>query len=133
MDSQIYLLAKRISKAGKIIAKDSYNKDFYIGGYKERDNIIVTSDSGYEAIYIGTIANVPNSRGYMCLYTNNTPQRNSFPSVDEIALLLESVINKEKLIEGEGKAAYFIWEQFGNMDNQLEYFAEVVYGMVNSK
>lgn len=133
MDSQIYLLAKKISKAGKIISKDSYNKDFYIGGYKERDNIIVTSDGEYEAIYIGTIANVPKSRGYMCLYTNNTSQRNSYPSIDEITSLLKKVRKKEKLIEGEGKAAYFNWEEFGSMDDQLEYFAEVVCKMTNSK
>lgn len=133
MNNKIYALAKKISKAGEIIAKDSCNKDYYIGGYKDHDNIIVTSDGGYEAIYIGTIANVPESRGYMCLYTNNTSQRNSYPSVDEIASLLESVKNKEKLIENEGKAAYFNWEEFGNMDKQLDYFAEVVCKMAQEE
>ena len=121
-----YELAKRIKKAGSTIAADACDKQYYLGGYKERDNIIVVSDSGYEAIYIGTIANVPNCRGYMCLYTCNTPKRNSFPSAKELSGLLERVIRKEMLPEGEGKAAYFDWEKFGGLDDQLQYFSEVV-------
>ena len=68
------------------------------------DTIIVTSDSGYEAIYIGSIFS-DSKKAYMCLYTNNTPKRNSYPSTKEIARLLTLVVKGEKLPEGEGKAA----------------------------
>ena len=51
--SKIYELAKKIKEAGRIIAEDDINKDYYIDGYMSDDTIIVTSDSGYEAIYIG--------------------------------------------------------------------------------
>ena len=53
--SKIYELAKKIKEAGRIIAEDDINKDYYIDGYMSDDTIIVTSDSGYEAIYIGSI------------------------------------------------------------------------------
>lgn len=48
--SKIYELAKKIKEAGRIIAEDDINKDYYIDGYMSDDTIIVTSDSGYEAI-----------------------------------------------------------------------------------
>lgn len=50
--SKIYELAKKIKEAGRIIAEDDINKDYYIDGYMSDDTIIVTSDSGYEAIFI---------------------------------------------------------------------------------
>ena len=53
--SKIYELAKKIKEAGRIIAEDDINKDYYIDGYMSDDTIIVTSDSGYEAIYIGSM------------------------------------------------------------------------------
>lgn len=111
MDKKILELAKDISKAGKEIARDSINKDYVIG--YGRNQITVTSDSGYEAIQIG---DTRGNDGYMSLYTNNTEKRNSFPTVKEIIKLLEAVANKERLPEGEGKAAYHDWEMFGGID-----------------
>ena len=112
--SKIYELAKKIKEAGRIIAEDDINKDYYIDGYMSDDTIIVTSDSGYEAIYIGSIFS-DSKKAYMCLYTNNTPKRNSYPSTKEIARLLTLVVKGEKLPEGEGKAAYF---DYGDMKKQ---------------
>ena len=123
--SKIYELAKKIKEAGRIIAEDDINKDYYIDGYMSDDTIIVTSDSGYEAIYIGSIFS-DSKKAYMCLYTNNTPKRNSYPSTKEIARLLTLVVKGEKLPEGEGKAAYF---DYGDMKKQLKYFSEVVCKM----
>ena len=123
--SKIYELAKKIKEAGRIIAEDDINKDYYIDGYMSDDTIIVTSDSGYEAIYIGSIFS-DSKKAYMCLYTNNTPKRNSYPSTNEIARLLTLVVKGEKLPEGEGKAAYF---DYGDMKKQLKYFSEVVCKM----
>jgi len=119
---KLQILAEKISKAGKIIAKDSISKDYFLGnGYT--DSIIITSDSGYEAIYIGDIK---GNNGYMCLYTNNTSKRNSFPNKNVIAELLEKVLKKEKLETGEGKAEYYDWKEFGGMKKQLKYFSKIV-------
>lgn len=127
---KIFMLAKRISKAGKIIAKDDIDKDYTVGNVGS-GSIIVTSDSGYEAIYIGNIRG-RNKDGYMCLYTNNTPIRNSYPSTEEIAKLLKKVVKKEKLKTGEGKASYYDWEEYGGMEKQLNYFSEIVYNLAEN-
>lgn len=124
--SEIYELAKKIKEAGRIIAKDHLYKDYYIDGNRSPEAIIVTSDSGYEAIYIGSVSNSLDN-GYMCLYTNNTSKRNSFPSAKEIARLLTLVAKGEKLPEGNGKAKYY--EIYGDMKEQLKYFSEVVCKM----
>jgi len=127
INKKIYALAEKISKAGKYIAKDEIGKDYYIGcsDLSFEGGIIVTSDSGYEAIYIGDIRS-GSTNGYMCLYTNNTPKRNSFPSAAETAELLQKVPNCERLPEGEGKAAYYNQEEYGGIEKQLKYFSEVV-------
>jgi len=122
--SKLQKLAEKISKAGSIISKDRISKDYIIGeGYT--NSIIVRSDSGYEAIYIGNIDG-NNIDGYMCLYTNNTHKRNSFPNKNTIAEFLEKVLKKEKLEIGEGKAAYFDWKEFGGIEKQLNYFSEII-------
>lgn len=126
MDKRLLELAKNISKAGKDVARDSKNKDYVIG--HGRNLITVTSDSGYEAILIGDAG---GNDGYMCLYTNNTEKRNSFPAVRKIAKLLEAVANKERLPEGEGRAAYYDWEIFGGLEKHLEYFSRVVKNMAD--
>lgn len=126
MDKKLLELAKDISKAGKEIAGDKICKDYFIG--YGRNRITVTSDSGYEAILIGDAG---GNDGYMYLYTNNTEKRNSFPSAREIAKLLEAVANKERLPEGEGKAAYHDWEIFGGLEKQLEYFSRVVKNLAD--
>lgn len=126
MDKKLLELAKDISKAGKEIADDKICKDYFIG--YGRNRITVTSDSGYEAIQIGK---ADGSDGHMCLYTNNTEKRNSFPSARKIAKLLEAVVNKVRLPEGEGKAAYYDWERFGEIEKQLEYFSRVVKNLAD--
>lgn len=126
--NELFALAKKISKAGRIISKNHIDKD-YIVGKNSKGSIIVTSDSGYEAIYIGDIQS--KNKGYMCLYTNNTSKRNSYPTTEIIAELLEKVVNKEKLEMGEGKASYYDWEEFGGMKKQLNYFSEVVNSFLN--
>lgn len=67
----------------------------------------------------------------MCLYTNNTEKINSFPGVRTLAKLLEAVMNKEKLPEGEGKASYHDWEEYGGMEKQLEYFSRVIKNLAD--
>lgn len=117
-------LAEKISKAGVNISKDNINKDYIIGnGYA--DSIVVRSDSGYEAIYIGNIEG-DSTDGYMCLYTSNTSTRNSFPKKDVLVKLLTKVLNKEPLEEGEGKASYHDWDRYGKLEKQLDYFSHVV-------
>lgn len=128
MDKKLLELARDISRVGKEIAYDDICKDYRIG--YGRNVITVISDSGYEAIYIGDTC-CSCQDGYMCLYTNNTDKRNSFPRIRELAKLLEAVANKEKLPEGEGKAAYYDWEEFGGMEKQLEYFSRVVKSLAD--
>lgn len=128
LDKRLLALAKDISRAGREIAHDNINKDYRIG-YR-RNMITVTSDSGYEAILIGD-AGRSCKDGYMCLYTNNTEKSNSFPSARELAKLLEAVAEGKKLPEGEGKAAYYDWPEFGGMEKQLEYFSRVVKNLAD--
>lgn len=121
---KLQTLAEKISRAGRVISKSNISKDYIVGeGYT--GSIIVTSDSGYEAIYIGNLDN-KNTDGYMCLYTNNTSKRNSFPKESTITKLLEQVLKREKLETGEGKAAYYDWKEFGGMEKQLTYFSKIV-------
>lgn len=127
MNEKLHSLAERITTAGKLIANDHIAKEYNLGN-GDTDTIIIKSDSGYEAIYIGNISS-ESTDGYMCLYSNNTHKRNSFPKTEIIAELLECVVNKSKLITGNGKAAYFDWEEFGGIDKQLEYFSKVVCNM----
>lgn len=127
MKNELSNLAKKISRAGNIIAKDSIDKIYYLEpGVK--DSICVVSDSGFESIVIGNTSS-RDSRGYMYLYSNNTPKRNSYPNVKELTQLLEDVLNKKPLETGEGKAAYFNWEQYGSLELQREYFSEIVARM----
>lgn len=123
--SEIYELAKKIKEAGRIIANDDTKRFCNIGG-REEDTIIVSSVSGYEAIYIGSMYGY-TLEYYMCLYINNTAKRNSYPSTKEIARLLTLVAKGEKLPEGEGKAEYY--SDYGDMKEQLKYFSEVVCKM----
>lgn len=127
MDKRLLDLARDISRAGKEIANDDINKEYRIG--YGRNKIIITSDSGYEAIHIGDSCSCKD--GYMCLYTNNTEKRNSFPRVRELAKLLKAVSEGEKLPEGEEKAAYYDWPEFGGMEKQLEYFSRVVKNLAD--
>lgn len=124
-------LASDISRAGRVISKDSINK-YYTVAHDGYDCIEVTSDSGYESICIGNVTS-KDSNGYMYLYTKNTSERNSFPSEKEIAELLEKILNKEKLETGEGKAAYFDWDEFGSLNKQLDYFSDLVKKFANIK
>lgn len=122
---KLYTLAKRIKKAGKVIASDSISKDYHLMGVGEKDDIIITSDSGYETITIGNIY-TGNSRGFMCLYSNSTSIRNSFLDIKTIAALLEKVVNEKLLEVGNGKAVYHFCGEYGNVDEQLKYFSEIV-------
>ena len=69
--SKIYELAKKIKEAGRIIAEDDINKDYYIDGYMSDDTIIVTSDSGYEAIYKQYIQRLKESL-YVLIYEQHS-------------------------------------------------------------
>lgn len=118
-------LAKRIKQAGKEIAEDHINKDYLLEG-TYRDSIVVKSDSGFEAIIIGDRER--NNRGYLYLYYNATPKRNSFPSQTEIARLLKMVAEKQMLGQGKEKSAYCFCTGV-KKDDQLEYFANIVKRM----
>lgn len=119
-------LARMISKAGKVIAKESCAKEYFLES-NHSDTIFVTSDSGFEAIVIGDVYGKVN--GYMYLYYNNTPKRNSYPPVKVIAEQLEKIANEEALETGEGKAAYFDLKEYGNLEKQKKYFADIVKRM----
>lgn len=122
-------LAKRIKYAGKEIAKDHINKD-YLLECTYRDSIIVKSDSGFEAIIIGDTER--DNMGYMYLYYNATPKRNSYPTQTELTKLLKSVAEKQMIEEGEGKAAYCFCENV-DKDIQLEYFSDIVKRMASEE
>lgn len=118
-------LAKRIKQAGKEIAEDHINKDYLLEG-TYRDSIVVKSDGGFEAIIIGDRER--NNMGYLYLYYNATPKRNSFPSQTEIARLLKMVAEKQMLGQGKEKSAYCFCTGV-KKDDQLEYFANIVKRM----
>lgn len=118
-------LAKRIKQAGKEIAEDHINKDYLLEG-TYRDSIVVKSDSGFEAIIIGDRER--NNMGYLYLYYNATPKRNSFPSQTEIARLLKMVAEKQMLGQGKEKSAYCFCTGV-KKEEQLEYFASIVKRM----
>lgn len=124
VDQRIRYLAEQIRSAGRMVAKDNINKDFLLEG-RYYDTIYVTSDSGYESITIGD-PSYDSQRGYMLLYTHNTSERDSFPSVFSLKELLWKVVKKEMLEVGEGKAAYYQWDKYPPIEKQLEYFANVV-------
>lgn len=67
----------------------------------------------------------------MALYRKNTGKRNTYPNSCKIAKLLEKVVAKERLDEGEGKAAYYDWSEFGGMERQLEYFSRVIKNLTD--
>lgn len=127
MNNELLNLAKKISRAGKIISKDSIDKIYYLEPSID-DSIYVVSDSGFESIVIGDSSS-KDSRGYMYLYSNNTSKRNSYPNIEELTKLLEDVLNKKPLETGEGKASYFDWKEYGSLELQREYFAEIVARM----
>ena len=118
-------LAKRIKQAGKEIAYDHINKD-YLLECTYRDTIIVRSDSGFEAIIIGDIDR--GDMGYMFLYYNATPKRNSYPSQTEIARLLKLVAEKQLIGNENGKSACCFCSGV-KKEAQLEYFASIVKRM----
>lgn len=123
---KLYELAKRIKKAGRDIAADHIAKDYHLAGIDVKDGIVITSDSGYEAITIGKIY---GRKGYMYLFTNCPDKRNSFPETKELAMLLGKVVNKELLPEGNGKAAYHRWKEYGSIEKQLKYYSQIVCKM----
>ncbi|WP_283680644.1 hypothetical protein [Parablautia sp. Marseille-Q6255] len=126
MKKQLKILARDICRAGKEIAYDKICKEIQLG---YRNNVItIVSDSSFEAIYIGNLS-TSCKMGYMALYRKNTEKRNSYPNSCKIAKLLEKVVAKERLDEGEGKAAYYDWPEFGGMEHQLEYFSRVVQNL----
>ena len=118
-----------LTNTGRIIAKDHIAKDYYLEG-KNYGSIFVTSDSGFEAIVIGDVR-PDTGNGFMYLYYQNTDQRNSYPNEKTIAALLRNVLDKERLEEGEGKAAYHDWPEYGGIEKQLTYFSEVVHRMAS--
>ncbi|CUP97906.1 Uncharacterised protein [uncultured Flavonifractor sp.] len=123
-DKKLLSLAEKIAKAGKIIAGDSINKN-YLVFHNLRGEITVTSDSGFEAILIGNTERGSRD-GFMYLFFKNTAQQNSYPSVDKIAASLRQVVLEKRLPEGEGKATYHDWKEYGGMERQLRYFSELV-------
>lgn len=123
-DKKLLSLAQEISRAGKHISEDAINKDYHVV-YNLHGEITVTSDSGFEAIAIGSV--IPGNRdGFMYLFFRNTPKRNSYPSAKKIAALLRQVVLGKRLPEGEGNAAYHDWEEYGGMEQQLSYFSKLV-------
>lgn len=120
-------LAKRISLAGKEIARDEINKEIQVV-HGVHGEVIVFSDGGYEAIMIGEMT-LDKGNGFMYLFHRNTPTRNSFPSAKKIAALLRQVVLKHRLPEGDGAANYHDWPEYGGMDQQICYYSDLVCGL----
>jgi hypothetical protein len=107
-------MAKAIRRAAKEVAADDLHKTYTV--YLCRDGAIeVSSDSGFESIVVGDVS---KSDGYLYLYHNATPKRDSFPCATKIAQSLSKIAMGHTLEEGEGKAEYHCADR--------EYLADLV-------
>lgn len=118
-------LAKEIKNGYNELKKDTTYKIYNVT-WNEKLNIseiTVENDSGFKAIIIGNTQNMSTSRGYMYLfYTNdrNVP----FPTIKEIERRLKNVADKKILTDDD--ADYFDWKEYGSLENQREYFSEII-------
>lgn len=125
---KLTMLAKKIKQAGKKIAEDEINKSYVLDEYEDYGTIIVISDSGFEAILIGNVER-NYKYGFMYLYAAESGKRNSFPSIKQIAELLELVLKKEKIPSG----IYHEWDEMNSIEKQLNYFSRIVSRMAGIK
>lgn len=116
-------LAREIRMAYKDLKNDSINKLYYVTWNNKlgTSEITVENDGGFRAIIIGNVNG--NSRGYMYLFYTNDDNV-SFPTIKEIERRLRIITKKENLEEKDSQ--YFNWKEFGNLEKQKEYFAEVI-------
>lgn len=120
-------LATKIRESYDYLKRNPINKEIrvtwnqHIGtGISE---ISVVNDAGFKAIIIGDTRNVKESRGYMYLFYSNDDTE-KFPSISEILRRLQIVANKEIL--SDSTVAYHDWQEYGSLEKQREYFAEII-------
>jgi len=125
MNKKIMKLAKEIEVAVREVGNSPIYKECIIGeGYA--DSIVVASLEGFRCIAIGNLE-PEETDGFMFLIGNVTKNKGiSDPYADDIAVLLQKVIDMEKLDEGDGKARYFVNPKYGEMKKQLNYFSKIV-------
>lgn len=112
-------LAEKIKRAGKEIAADHIAKDYLIER-TYRNTIIVTSDSGFEAIVVGDF-----DKCYVHIYHKCSDRSNTYPSAKKIEKLLQDVAEEKILDCGEGKAMYHYCDMVSEKI-QRKYFADIV-------
>ena len=123
-------LARKIKNGYNKLKKDTTFKLYHVTWNSKLDTseITVENDAEFKAIIIGNTRNVPESRGYMYLfYTNdrNVP----FPAIEEIERRLKIVASKEIVTDND--ADYYDWEEYGSLEEQREYFSEIIINAVS--
>ena len=123
-------LAKAIHAGYNKLKKNEIDKLYYVtwNSALETSEITVENDAGFRAIIIGNTDGMSKSRGFMYLfYTNDRSV--PFPTIEEIACRLKMVVNKE-IITSED-ADYNDWKEYGSLEEQREYFSEIVLNALN--
>ena len=118
-------LARRIRAGYACLERNIIYKEYNVAWNDElkTSEITVENDAEFKAIIIGNARGMSKSRGYMYLfYTNDRSV--PFPTVREIERRLKIVANKEVLDDEDAK--YFDWEEYGSLQEQREYFSEIL-------
>lgn len=118
-------LARKIKSAYTEITPDEVFKSYSVmwNDALGESEITVENDAGFRTIIIGNTSSVKKSRGYMYLfYTNDDAV--SFPTIKEIERRLKAVANQEIL--ADENADYFDWKRYGSLEEQKEYFSEII-------
>lgn len=124
-------LAREIRARYNDLKKDEIYKSYNVvwNDRLKTSEITIENDAGFKAIIIGDTRGMVKSRGYMYLfYTNDRSV--PFPTIKEIERRLKIVANKDVLI-GED-ASYYDWESYGSLEEQREYFSEIIMKASNN-
>lgn len=118
-------LARKIRYGYDGLKQDTNHKLFYItwNHRLETSEITIKNDDGFKAVIIGDIRNHPDARGYMYLFYTDNPNK-PFLSIKEIEQRLEIVAQKGELNKKD--ACYFDLPEYGSLELQKQYFAEII-------
>ena len=118
-------LARAIKAGYNDLKKDTVYKLHHVTWNDKlgTSEITIANDAGFKAIIIGDTRGTSKSRGYMYLfYTNDRSV--PFPTITEIERRLKNVAKKEILTEED--VDYYNREEYGTLEQQREYFSEII-------
>lgn len=118
-------LAGRIRAACDELGKESLSK-YYNVAWNDTlgtSEIIVENNGRFKVIIVGDTRNLPESRGVMYLFYAND-ENVEFPEEKEIERRLSLIADKQALEDSDSR--YFDWEEYGFLEQQREYFSEIV-------